>query len=209
MKAVMIELGDPSAFLADITITPADGSITLSCSSVKGTSTVKVGLLFVAGASSITSNEFDVLAGRIGTLGDLDTTAKTSLVAAINENTQDIADIGNDLDTINSNVANDWTACSDYKASSESGANTILYSFGKQRTLSFQGVQRVHEEDEVLMTLPPMHRPIEGNPFGIGMIGTTPVVVRLNRSNGQLSLYLINGATSSARLYFAMSWVVA
>lgn len=102
MKAVMIELGDPSAFLADITITPADGSITLSCSSVKGTSTVKVGLLFVAGASSITSNEFDVLAGRIGTLGDLNTTAKTSLVAAINENAQDVADIGNDLDTINS-----------------------------------------------------------------------------------------------------------
>lgn len=93
MKAVMIELGDPSAFLAPISIVPADGSITLTCSSVAGTSTVKVGLLFVAGSSAVTSSEFDVLALRIGTLGDLNTTAKTSLVAATNEVADQIANL--------------------------------------------------------------------------------------------------------------------
>lgn len=104
MKAVMIELSNPSAFLSDITITPADGSITLSCSSVAGTSTVKVGLLFVAGASAITSSEFDVLAGRIGTLGDLQTIAKTSLVAATNENTQAITNTNDKIKYINAGI---------------------------------------------------------------------------------------------------------
>lgn len=91
MKAIKIELGDPSVFLDTISITTADGSITLSCDSVEGTSTVKVSLMFVAGANTLTSSEFDVLAARIGSLSSLETTAKTSLVAATNELCDQIA----------------------------------------------------------------------------------------------------------------------
>lgn len=96
MKVVMIELGNPEAFLDTINVTTADGSITLSCNSVAGTSTVKVSLLFIAGSDAITSSEFDVLAARIGTLSSLTTTAKTSTVAAINE-------LDSDITTLNSN----------------------------------------------------------------------------------------------------------
>jgi len=98
MKAVMIELGNPSAFRDAISITTANGSITLACNSVAGTSTVKVSLMFVAGADAITSSEFDVLAGRIGDLSSLTTTAKTSAVAAINE-------LDSDIGTLNSNIS--------------------------------------------------------------------------------------------------------
>ena len=65
MKAVMLELSNPAAFLDTINITTADGSITLSCSSVAGSSTVKVGLLFIANSGAITSSEFDVLNNRL------------------------------------------------------------------------------------------------------------------------------------------------
>lgn len=97
MKVVMIELGNPDAFLDTINVTTADGSITLSCNSVAGTSTVKVSLLFIAGSDAITSSEFDVLAARIGTLSSLTTTAKTSAVAAINELDSDITALNGDL----------------------------------------------------------------------------------------------------------------
>lgn len=93
MKAIMIELSDPSAFLSAITVTTADGSITLSCNSVAGTSTVKVTMMFIAGSSSITSSEFDVLAARIGTLGNLHTTDKSNVVAAVNETFDQISNI--------------------------------------------------------------------------------------------------------------------
>lgn len=85
MKAIKLELGDPSVFLDTITITTADGSITLSCGSVEGTSTVRVSLMFVAGADALTSSEFDILANRIGSLSSLTTTDKTNVVNAVNE----------------------------------------------------------------------------------------------------------------------------
>lgn len=70
MKPVKLELSNPGAFLDTITVTPADGSITLSCNSVAGTSTVKVSLMLAASASEITSAEFDILAGRIDDIND-------------------------------------------------------------------------------------------------------------------------------------------
>lgn len=85
MKAVTIEVSNPAAFMSDISITTADGSITLSCDDVNGTSDVTVSCLFIANASAITSSEFDVLSNRIGSLSHLDTTAKTDLVSAVNE----------------------------------------------------------------------------------------------------------------------------
>ena len=93
MKAVMVELGNPDAFLDTINIVTSTNAITLTCSSVAGTSTVKASLLFIATANAITSSEFDVLAGRIGTLSSLATTAKTDLVAAVNEVAGKIASI--------------------------------------------------------------------------------------------------------------------
>lgn len=85
MKPIKIELGTPSAFNDRISVTCNDGSITLTCDDVAGSSTVKVTVLKQANTSgTVTSDEFDTLAGRIGTLSSLTTTEKTSTVAAIN-----------------------------------------------------------------------------------------------------------------------------
>jgi hypothetical protein len=86
MKAIRVELGNPSAFGDKIYITCMTGMITLACDSVSGSSTVKVTVLKQAnGSGSLTSTEFDILDQRIGDLSDLTTTAKTNLVGAVNE----------------------------------------------------------------------------------------------------------------------------
>lgn len=106
-------------------------------------------------------------------------------------------------------IASDWTGCADYKETIESGGNAVLQSFGKLRTLTFQGVSRSHTEDEVLMTLPSSHRPIGGNNiFASGVVNGTPILIRLNGSNGQVALFLANGA-GTGRIYFNMTWVAA
>lgn len=98
MKAIMLELGNPAAFLADISVTCSDGGITLTCSSVSGTSTVKVSVLKQAdGSGHVSSSEFDILANRIGTLSSLTTTDKTNLVSAVNEVKGDIPAVINNL----------------------------------------------------------------------------------------------------------------
>ena len=113
------------------------------------------------------------------------------------------------INTLNSQIASDWTGCADYKETIESGANAILQSFGKLRTLSFQGVSRSHTEDEVLMTLPSSHRPIGANNiYASGVVNGTPVLIRLNGSNGEITLFLANSA-GTGRIYFSMTWVAA
>lgn len=98
MKAIMLELGNPAAFLADISVTCSNGGITLTCSSVSGTSTVKVSVLKQAdGSGHVSSTEFDILANRIGTLSSLTTTDKTNLVSAVNEVKGDIPSVINNL----------------------------------------------------------------------------------------------------------------
>lgn len=90
MKAIQIEVTNPDAFNDEITITVSDGSITLTCASVAGTSGVTVAVQKPLDPSegdppAVTSTEFDILANRIGTLGNLTTTEKTNLVGAVNE----------------------------------------------------------------------------------------------------------------------------
>ena len=91
MTPVGIEVGTPETFLAPVTITAGNGVVTLSCPNAKGSSTVKVTMIRTqpidqsASYPSVTSTEFDILAGRIGTLSSLSTSTKTSAVAAINE----------------------------------------------------------------------------------------------------------------------------
>lgn len=90
MKPIQIECSNPAAFQDDITVTTANGSITLSCSSVSGTSDVTVTLMKSvldgeADPEALNPSEFDVLAGRIGNLSSLATTEKSSVVGAVNE----------------------------------------------------------------------------------------------------------------------------
>ena len=91
MKAVGIEVGTPETFLAPITVTTGNGSVTLACTNAVGSSTVT--LTFVRSQpidsaqeqpAMVTSSEFNILDGRIGTLSSLTTSVKTSAVAAIN-----------------------------------------------------------------------------------------------------------------------------
>lgn len=88
MKAIQIECSNPDAFNDSITITVSDGSITLACDDVAGTSDVSVVVMKQAGSGDppvVTSTEFDILAGRIGTLSNLTTTEKANVVGAVNE----------------------------------------------------------------------------------------------------------------------------
>lgn len=97
MKPVLIEVSNPDAFLDTITVSCMDGGITLSCDNVNGSSTVTVSCLFKANPDSITSSEFDVLANRIGTLGNLQTSEKSNLVGAVNELSDNVAQVQDGL----------------------------------------------------------------------------------------------------------------
>jgi hypothetical protein len=86
MKAVEIEIADPSTFGDTITVTSDDGEFTIECDDVAGSTTVDISFLKVIDDPLVvTSTEFDVLANRIGDLSDLTTTAKTNLVNSVNE----------------------------------------------------------------------------------------------------------------------------
>jgi hypothetical protein len=104
MKPVMIECDNPDAFQSLIHVTTADGAITLTCDEMNGTSDVTVSCMFVANADLLTSSEFDILANRIGSLSDLDTTDKSDLVSAVNEVVGDIATINGNLASISGNM---------------------------------------------------------------------------------------------------------
>lgn len=98
LKATGIEVGTPETFRAPIRITTGNGTIELYCANAVGSSTVTVTLeesTPIDSAdpqpASVTSTEFDILANRIGTLSNLHTTNKTSLVDATNEVSDQIA----------------------------------------------------------------------------------------------------------------------
>jgi hypothetical protein len=109
MKAVAIEVGTPETFLAPIEITTGTHEVTLECANAVGSSTVvltfiKTQPLDVGEITpTVTSAEFDILAGRIGSLSSLTTTDKDSVVEAINEVNDNVANIGNQ-------TVIDWTA---------------------------------------------------------------------------------------------------
>lgn len=69
MKPVMLEGSDLSIFNGDVTITTSTNAVTLACSDISGSSTVKVSLMLygdaASGSSSVSSQEFDILATRI------------------------------------------------------------------------------------------------------------------------------------------------
>ena len=103
MKAIKLELGNPAAFDATINVAVNNGSLTITCASVSGTSTAVMSVLKVCDdPTAVTSTEFDVLENRMGDLDDLTTTAKTDLVSAVNEtkgatvtNSQAISNLNN------------------------------------------------------------------------------------------------------------------
>ena len=66
MKAVELEVTRPYVFGDVITVTPANGSYTVSCANVSGTDTIKISFLkVIADPTAITSTEFDILNNRI------------------------------------------------------------------------------------------------------------------------------------------------
>lgn len=110
MKPILIELSDPNAFCADITVTVTDGYITLSCDKVIGTSDVTVSIMKTLNPSesdppAVTSSEFDILANRIGTLSNLTTTAKTNIVSAVNELDSDLGDLSDEVGGVEESIA--------------------------------------------------------------------------------------------------------
>lgn len=85
LKAVKLECSDPTIFRAPVSIVTGADSVTLTCSNVVGSSTVKASFLAVGNGNPLSSSEYAALDTRIGQLADLDTTDKTDIVSAINE----------------------------------------------------------------------------------------------------------------------------
>ena len=65
LKAVQIECSHPEIFKDHINILTATDSITLTCDSVEGTSTVRVSLLVIGNANPLSSAEYAALDARI------------------------------------------------------------------------------------------------------------------------------------------------
>lgn len=106
-------------------------------------------------------------------------------------------------------TASDWRSLTSYLSSIQSGANATITYAGKMRTITFQGVSRVNAENDILMTLPQEHRPlVQTNNYFSGNIGGTSVVIAINGSTGNVVLYTLNGATSTARIYFSATYMV-
>ena len=85
LKCVKLECSDPLIFKAPVSIVSGSNSVTLTCSSVSGTSSVRASFLAVGNGNPLSSSEYAALDARIGSLSDLDTTDKTDIVSAINE----------------------------------------------------------------------------------------------------------------------------
>lgn len=85
LKAVLIECSNPEIFKDKVTITTGADSVTLTCSEVAGTSSVKVSFAVQGNANPLNSTEYAALDARIGDLSDLTTTDKSSVVDAVNE----------------------------------------------------------------------------------------------------------------------------
>ena len=69
MKAVELEVSRPYVFGDVITVTPANGSYTVSCANVSGTDTIKISFLkVIADPTAVTSTEFDILNNRISAI---------------------------------------------------------------------------------------------------------------------------------------------
>ena len=108
---------------------------------------------------------------------------------------------------LKSKIAYDWNSFNNYVSPLETGASGIIMRFGKMRAITFQGLSRTHTEDEVLATLPEADRPTAGGIFASGNVGSSSVVVRIN-TNGQITLYSLNGVTASGRIYFNAAYAV-
>lgn len=85
LKCVKLECSNPLIFLAPVSIVSGSNSVTLTCSNVSGTSSVRASFLAVGNGNPLSSSEYSALDARIGSLSDLDTTDKSSIVAAIND----------------------------------------------------------------------------------------------------------------------------
>jgi hypothetical protein len=65
-------------------IVSGSDSVTLTCSDVVGSSTVKASFLVIGNANPLDSSEYAALDSRIGSLSNLNTTDRTNVVSAVN-----------------------------------------------------------------------------------------------------------------------------
>ena len=148
MKAISLEIDDPSIFNAKISVNATAGKYTFSCSDVAGSTTVVISFVKTADdPTELTSSEFDVLNNRIGDLTTLTTTAKTSAVSAINE-------VKSDATTINETT---------FTAGNNTGQK--LKRVGKICTMSLEISTAPLSANTVFATLPAGYRPKDGASF--------------------------------------------
>ena len=102
------------------------------------------------------------------------------------------------INALNSQLSN--TNANDCATVVNSGDAFAARKVGNMLIIDFMGANRTHTEDELLFTLSSGYRPV-ARTKAVGSISTTPVVIDI-AEDGKCTIYLINGATSSARLYF-------
>ena len=189
MKAIALEIDDPSIFNAKISVNATAGQYTFSCSDVAGSTTVVISFVKTADdPTELTSSEFDVLNNRIGDLTTLTTTAKTSAVAAVNEVNDHIANPTNITGlTSHSNVTINDSHC--YKL-----GNTV---FGNIR---FTASQTITDGTQIIF----------GLPRGITTLANGSAFASCSVNRSDASFTIVNGindanivvvGSTSARMY--------
>lgn len=83
MKAVELEVTRAYVFGDVITVTPSNGSITVACSDVSGTDTIKISLIkVISDPTAITSTEFDILNNRLLAVENIYTDTSITIAAS-------------------------------------------------------------------------------------------------------------------------------
>ena len=96
----------------------------------------------------------------------------------------------------NTNQNDNWCTLS----SAESGAVKNCRKIGKTIYIDFIGNSRTHTESETILTLNSGFRPVASCKL-TGSINGTAVVLNADASTGDVTIYLLNGATGAGRLY--------
>ena len=212
MKATAIEVGTPETFKAPIRVTTSNGQLELYCSNAVGSSTVTVTLERTTPVDTldgypetVTSEEFDVLAGRIGTLSSLETNAKTDLVSAVN-------DLYTQALTVE-DITNTVTWASGVASTTEP---TRLYKIGRLRLLNFGCLALTPaftaRTAKTFLTVAQSDYPMSatyGNLTGFGTTGQVASDFRLNinASNGDVVVTCETAHTGSFYLRGTLIWV--
>lgn len=138
---------------------------------------------------SVINGNMDIIDSKVGAIPENES-AQSQITALNNQ----IATLNTAVSNTNQN--NNWCTLS----SAESGAVKNCRKIGKAIYIDFIGNNRTHTEGETILTLNSGFRPVASCKI-TGSINGTAVILNADATSGDVTIFLINGATGSGRLY--------